>query len=108
MLEKDLEKYFNAAVERRGYMSLKFVSPSRRGVPDRIVFGEGRCYLVEFKNGASRRLSKLQAYMFERFEIRGFPVAVLRTKAEVDAFIQKISSDRDFEREVMPGDIQAL
>lgn len=90
MLEKDLEKYFNAAAERKGYMSLKFVSPSRRGVPDRIVFGAGRCYLVEFKNGLEGRLSKLQEFMFRRFEIRGFPVAVLRTKAEVDEFVRKM------------------
>lgn len=90
MLEKDLEKYFNAAAERKGYMSLKFVSPSWRGVPDRIVFGAGRCYLVEFKNGAVGRLSKLQEFMFRRFEIRGFPVAVLRTKAEVDEFVRKM------------------
>lgn len=94
MLEKDLEKYFNAAAERKGYMSLKFVSPSRRGVPDRIVFGAGRCCLVEFKNGAGGRLSKLQAFMFQRFKIRGFPVAVLRTREEVDLFVDGLPSVR--------------
>lgn len=107
MLEKTVESYFVKKISARGFLTLKFLS-TIRGVPDRIVFGGGRCFLVELKNGGAGRLSKLQEHMFRRFAAHGFPVAVLRTKAEVDAFMQKIPSDRGFEREVMPCDIQAL
>ena len=37
MLEKELEKKFKYQIEKRGAMVLKFVSPGKAGVPDRLV-----------------------------------------------------------------------
>lgn len=91
MLEKNLESYFTREVEREGYLTLKFLS-TVRGVPDRILFGQGRVYLVELKNGSRGRLSKLQEYVFSRFDSLGFPVAVLRTREEVDCFVHSLPS----------------
>lgn len=93
MLEKTVESHFAKKISARGFLTLKFLS-TIRGVPDRIVFGAGRCYLVEFKNGPEGRLSKLQEFMFRRFAEHGFPVYVLRTREEVDWFVDRISALR--------------
>lgn len=91
MLEKTIESYFVKKISTRGFLTLKFLS-TVRGVPDRIVFGGGRCFLVELKNGAAGRLSKLQEHMFRRFAAHGIPVYVLRTSEEVDRFVDRISA----------------
>lgn len=50
ILEKDVESYFRRQVEKRGGLSLKWVSPGTRGVPDQIVFfPNGRTATVEMK-----------------------------------------------------------
>ena len=93
MLEKTVESYFVRKISARGFLTLKFLS-TIRGVPDRIVFGGGRCFLVELKNGGAGRLLKLQEHMFRRFAAHGFPVYVLRTREEVDQFVDRISALR--------------
>ena len=93
MLEKTVESYFVKKISARGFLTLKFLS-TIRGVPDRIVFGGGRCFLVELKNGGAGRLSKLQEHMSRRFAAHGFPVYVLRTRGEVDQFVDRISALR--------------
>lgn len=89
MLEKTVESYFIKKISERGFLTFKFLS-TVRGVPDRIVFGGGLCFLVEFKNGRAGRISKLQEFMFQRLRACGFPVHVLRTKQEVDAFVDSL------------------
>lgn len=93
MLEKTVESYFVNKISACGFQALKFLS-TVRGVPDRIVFGGGKCFLVELKNGGAGRLSKLQEHMFRRFAAHGFPVYVLRTREEVDRFVDRISALR--------------
>lgn len=60
MLEKDLEKKIVIKARKLGYLTYKFVSPSNRGVPDRIFISEnGKLFFVEFKSKKGK-LSKLQ------------------------------------------------
>ena len=48
--EKQVERDFVIAVKRRGGLALKFVSPGRIGVPDRIVLlPNGKCAFAEIK-----------------------------------------------------------
>lgn len=48
-LEKDIEKDCVQYAKRRGAASYKFVSPSNRGVPDRVFVWQGVTFFTEFK-----------------------------------------------------------
>lgn len=39
ILERDVEKYLNTRAAKADWLSLKFTSPQRRSVPDRILLG---------------------------------------------------------------------
>ena len=49
MRESSVEQKLREHIERQGGLCLKWVSPGRRGVPDRIVFLPGRISFVELK-----------------------------------------------------------
>ena len=60
MLEKDIEKYFMRRVAQVGGRAYKFVSPSNRGVADRVVcLPDGTTHFVELKRPGGK-LSPLQ------------------------------------------------
>jgi hypothetical protein len=60
VLEKDLEKKIVIKAKKLGYLTYKFVSPSNRGVPDRIFISEtGKLFFMEFKSKKGN-LSQLQ------------------------------------------------
>ena len=49
-LEQALERKLRLEVKAKGGLALKFVSPERAGVPDRLVLiPEGRVYFIELK-----------------------------------------------------------
>ena len=65
MLEKDIEDWLTVKVEELGGMSLKFVSPGKPGVPDRIyIFPGGEVWFVELKQQLGR-MSNIQKYWRE-------------------------------------------
>lgn len=49
MRESKIEKLLREGVEAAGGMCEKFVSPGKRGVPDRIVTWRGEVHFVELK-----------------------------------------------------------
>ena len=50
MRESKIEGYLRTEIKKLGGVALKFTSPGRRGVPDRIVIMPGgRVYFVELK-----------------------------------------------------------
>ena len=58
--EAKLENDFSTYAKKRGCLSLKWVSPGRAGVPDRIVLCPGGIvFFIEFK-AKSGRLSRIQ------------------------------------------------
>lgn len=57
--ESEIEKIFCDRVKSKGGLSYKFVSPQRRGVPDRIVLWPHRVHFIELKTN-SGKLTKLQ------------------------------------------------
>ena len=82
--ENAVERRFSLLAKRHGALSLKWVSPGRLGVPDRLLFmPDGRLYLVELK-----RPGACQAAMFAKLEKRGFRVWVVD---DPDAFFEKIA-----------------
>lgn len=90
MAEKHVEAYLKKRVDAEGGLCLKFVSPSRRGVCDRIVISEsGITYYVELKFG-NNGLSPQQVLFMEELTKRGVKMYVLASKEEVDDFMEDV------------------
>lgn len=86
--ENTVERRFNLLARRHGGLSLKWMSPGRLGVPDRLLFMPGgRLYLVELKRPGGRPRAS-QAAMFAKLESRGFHVWVVD---DPDAFFAEIA-----------------
>jgi hypothetical protein len=77
LLEKYLERKIVFKAKKLGYLTYKFVSPSSRGVPDRIFISEnGKLFFVEFKSKKGK-LSKLQDKKISELRVRKQSVFVI-------------------------------
>lgn len=55
LLEKDIEDAVCRYARSKGFMALKFTSPNRRSVPDRIILGPDRAvWFIEFKRKGAK------------------------------------------------------
>lgn len=91
-LESSLEDSFYNKIKSIGGLALKFVSPSMNGLPDRIVFYNGRTYLVEMKLPHTKPFPA-QLVAHKIFKEYGFDVWVIRTTEEINAFISHIENE---------------
>lgn len=92
MNEKYVENYLTESVKRIGGLCLKWVSPGRAGVPDRIVILRGgRVVFVELK-APGKKPSKLQNVMIGRLRALGSEVFVLDSPAKVDELIKYLKT----------------
>jgi len=66
-------------------------------VPDRIVFLNQKIQLVELKTETGV-ISERQRVVFEQLKAQGFSVVVLRSKAEIDALLEHMSTKSAIER----------
>ena len=90
MLEKQVERKLVEGVKVLGGMCLKFVSPSSKGVPDRIVLlPNGKVIFVELKTDTGR-LSKIQEFMIDEMQKRKADVRVLYGVNDVKSFLTSI------------------
>ena len=88
MLEKELEKKFKYQIEKRGAMVLKFVSPGKAGVPDRLVLlPYGRAVFVEFKAPGEKPRS-LQVHVMKELEGKKFDCWVIDNPGLIRLFEQ--------------------
>lgn len=87
MRESEVEGYLKEQCELHGALCEKHVSPGLRGVPDRLItWTDGVMYLVETKApSVSARGNQTRDH--ERRMRRRCYVALLDTKAGVDAWI---------------------
>lgn len=85
-IENDIENYLIKKVELLGGLCMKFVSPGRRGVPDRIILIDGKTFFVELKRPGGV-LRKDQLKMKEKFEKQGVSVYVVETKQKADTLL---------------------
>ncbi|KFN93637.1 VRR-NUC domain protein [Tetragenococcus muriaticus PMC-11-5] len=85
-IENDIENYLIRKTEMLGGLCLKFVSPGRRGVPDRIILIDGKTFFVELKRPGGF-LRKDQLKMKEKFEKQGINVYVVDTKQKADVLL---------------------
>ncbi len=89
MRESTIEKYFVAQVKAAGGVAFKFVSPSNRGVSDRIVcLPDGSTWFVELK-APSGRLSPLQRHFQSEMARLNQNYACLWSKEHVDQWIRE-------------------
>jgi hypothetical protein len=87
--ESTIEKYFVAQVKAAGGVAFKFVSPSNRGVSDRIVcLPDGSTWFVELK-APSGRLSPLQRHFQSEMARLNQNYACLWSKEHVDQWIRE-------------------
>jgi hypothetical protein len=91
MLERDVEAYFRRAVEARGGVAFKFVSPSHRGVSDRIVCLQGQTWFVELKRPGGR-LMPLQRVFAAEMERLGQNYTVLSSQMEIDEWLTGLNT----------------
>ena len=91
ILESDIERYLVRRVKDAGGRAYKFVSPTNRGVADRlVVLPGGRVWFVEVKKMGGR-LSPLQRIFAEEVKALGCNYAIVRSKEYVDAFAATVS-----------------
>lgn len=86
--ERDVERYLIKECKKRGWLCWKFVSPGRRGVPDRIVIRPGSAAFVEVKRKGGR-ISPLQIRRIEELIRLLIPARVVETKGEIDEMIRE-------------------
>ncbi|MGW2986439.1 VRR-NUC domain-containing protein [Streptomyces goshikiensis] len=84
--ERDIEGYLLVQCRAHGFLCLKFVSPARGGVPDRIVVAPRGTVFVEVKRPGGQ-LRKLQQLTHAKLRRHGAEVHVIDDKPGVDAFI---------------------
>ncbi|MFI8089071.1 VRR-NUC domain-containing protein [Streptomyces sp. NPDC086080] len=94
--ESTIEDYLLSQCRAHGFLCLKFVSPARGGVPDRIVVAPCGTVFVEVKRPGGQ-LRKLQQLTHAKLRRHGAEVHVVDDKPSVDIFIAnllKTSSDQ--------------
>ena len=92
MLEREIEKWLGQQLKRLGCLYYKFVSPSNRGVPDRIVIcPDGALYFVELKR-PSGQLATLQSVQLSRLGRYGQRTAHVWSMDDAQAFAAWIAA----------------
>ena len=90
--EARLEAYLKRQVTKHGGLTLKFTSPSVRGVPDQLViFGKSGPVFIELK-ASNGRLHPLQKAMHAKLERHGATVYVVSSRQAIDELLLKIGA----------------
>ena len=72
MRESELEKKVGQYCRKRALQYYKFSSPSRRGVPDRIVLGKGGQIMFLELKALGKKPTKLQLMEMRALTVLGF------------------------------------
>ncbi|MGW0881323.1 VRR-NUC domain-containing protein [Streptomyces sp. NPDC002671] len=99
--ESTIEDYLLSQCRAHGFLCLKFVSPARGGVPDRIVVAPSRTVFVEVKRPGGR-LRKLQQLTHAKLRRYGAEVHVVDDNPSVDAFIAHLFESPSDQRITAP------
>jgi len=90
MQESSLEKKFRLEVKKHGGQALKFSSPGKRGVPDRLVLiPNGQAIFVEMK-APGKPLKPLQKKRAAELKKLGFKVYKIDSIDDIKSFIQEV------------------
>lgn len=90
MRENEIERFFIKECKRKGWLPLKFVSPSMAGLPDRIVLlPGGQVFFVELK-ATGRKPRPIQLAAHRVLNQMRFTVFVIDSKEDVVAYVDVI------------------
>lgn len=89
MLEHDVEAHLLARCPQMGFLCMKFTSPGRAGVPDRVFVTPMGTVFVETKRPGGR-LRRLQEEVIEKMRRAGAEVYVVDTVAGVDELVEQL------------------
>lgn len=90
MREREIEEKLRIESQKRGGLTMKFVSPGLVGVPDRIVvLPQGRIGFVELK-APGEKPRKIQVRRMEQLRKLGFLVYVLDYKEKIGEILDDI------------------
>lgn len=91
MKESEIERFFVKECKKKGWLALKFVSPSMSGLPDRIVFTSGgQVSFVELK-AKEKQARPLQTAVHRMLHRFGFCVYVIDSKTAAKECLEIIS-----------------
>jgi hypothetical protein len=91
-LEREIERYLVKRVAQIGGKAYKFVSPSNRGVSDRIVcLPDGTTHFIELKRPGGKVSPLQRAFMQEMAQLNQ-NYEILWSKEEVDQWISDHTS----------------
>ena len=76
MRESYIERKVTEAAKANGWLSYKWVSPSQRGVPDRLYFKNGHLMIVEFK-APNKKPTPYQEAIHRRLAAVGWHVHII-------------------------------
>lgn len=86
LLERDVEAHLLARCRQAGFLCMKFTSPGRAGVPDRVVITPAATIFVEVKRPGGR-LRRLQQMTIEKMRVAGADVRVIGTIDAADDLV---------------------
>lgn len=86
LTEGPIEDYLLAQCRQAGFLCWKFVSPSRGGVPDRIVITPSGTVFVELKRPGGD-LEPRQRAIHKKMRAKGARIFILDGYADIDAFV---------------------
>lgn len=87
--EKSVEQRLVKKIKEKGGLCLKWTSPGTTGVPDRLVFFQGRVIPVEVKSPTGS-LSARQILMLKTLSTCGIETKVVSSFQEVDEFVDSL------------------
>ena len=90
MRESEIEKKVSDYAKAKGWLVYKFVSPTQRGVPDRIFIGGGEIFFVEFK-APGKKPTKLQDKIFSKIRAELFEVYIIDNIEQGKKLIDKLN-----------------
>lgn len=96
MKERDVEKYLKTNIEKNGGMCLKFVSPGKSGVPDRLCLLDGGFHFFVEVKALGEKTRPLQTKCHREFLHLGHPVYVVDCKEQVDELIRELGEKRGY------------
>ena len=89
--ESEIERFFTQGCKKKGWLCLKFVSPSMTGLPDRIILmPKGRIFFAELK-APGKKPRPLQVVVHNRLRKLGFSVCVIDSKESAETYIDVFS-----------------
>lgn len=87
--EGKIEGYLRRRSESMGYLCWKFTSPSKNGVPDRMLLGHGQTFFVETKAPGEQAHAQ-QLRVHDEMRDHGATVFVGDTEEAIEALLRKM------------------